>query len=173
MTVVQGILLGGFWVGIGLCLLFNLGRNRQPALGWGAFLLGLICLIIWVLSMPRTPSEKKDVPTMETVSSVSFSELYHAYKENEIVADDIYKGNRYQVTGEIVGISNDGLLNIGGGATLTVNVELDEAIVVLIATFEKGQIESLKSVKVGDTITFAGKCLSYGSWSECELILEE
>ena len=38
--------------------------------------------------------------------------------------------------------------------------------------FEKEQEENLKSVKVGDTITFEGKCLDAGNWTECELIVE-
>ena len=40
------------------------------------------------------------------------------------------------------------------------------------AKFDKNQEESLKTINVGDTITFEGKCLSAGSWSECKLIVD-
>lgn len=135
-----------------------------------------VCTVIIMsalLSTSLVESETSVTEESPKVDTASFDEIYHAYKENEIVADEAYKGNRYRVTGKIAGISNDGLLNLGGGATLTLNVELDNVIVVLIASFDETQIESLKSVKVGDTTTFTGKCLSYGSWSDCELVLEE
>ena len=38
--------------------------------------------------------------------------------------------------------------------------------------FDKEQEENLKTVKVGDTFTFEGKCLDAGNWSECELVVE-
>lgn len=173
MTPFLWVLVGGFVSGIVLLILFSVGKKKRPVGILVSLILSVVCMGGFILDISLNPYKNGNIPAEEEVSTISFSELYRAYKENEIVADETYKGNRYRVTGEIVGISNDGLLNMGGGATLTVNVELDEVIVVLIATFEKGQIESLKSVKVGDTITFAGKCLSYGSWSECELILEE
>ena len=59
-----------------------------------------------------------------------------------------------------------------GGAMLTLETKVDNTIVFFYAEFEKEQEENLKSVKVGDTITFEGKCLSSGSWSECEMIVE-
>ena len=50
--------------------------------------------------------------------------------------------------------------------------KVDNTIVFFYAEFEKEQEENLKSVKVGDTITFEGKCLDAGNWTECELIVE-
>lgn len=132
-----------------------------------------VCTVIIASALLSTSLVESETSVTEEIGTASFDEIYHAYKENEIVADEAYKGNRYQVTGKIAGISNDGLLNLGGGATLTLNVDLDNVIVVLIASFDETQIESLKSVKVGDTTTFIGKCLSYGSWSDCELVLED
>lgn len=173
MTSFLWIMLGGFGLGIVFLILFSIGKKKHPVGILVSLILAAVCMGGFILDISLNPYKNGYVPPEEEVSAVSFSELYRAYKENEIVADEEYKGNRYLVTGEIAGISNDGLLNLGGGATLTINVELGEVIVVLIATFDKDQIESLKSVKVGDTITFAGKCLSYGSWSDCELILEE
>lgn len=123
-------------------------------------------------SMESSPSESEP-QTSEVSSAVgtaTFDEIYHAYKENELVADDLYQYNRYRVTAKINGMTNDGLFNLTGGATLTLETKVDNTIVFFYAEFEKGQEENLKTVKVGDTITFEGKCLDAGNWSECELV---
>lgn len=109
-------------------------------------------------------------PLTNEVGTATFDEIYRAYKDNELVADDMYKHNRYQITAKIDGMTNDGLFNLTGGATLTLETKVDNTIVVFYAEFEKEQEENLKTVKVGDTITFEGKCLDAGNWSECELV---
>jgi hypothetical protein len=115
-------------------------------------------------SEPQTSEETSEVGT------ATFDEIYQAYKENELVADDLYQYNRYRVTAKINGMTNDGLFNLTGGATLTLEAKVDNTIVFFYAEFEKEQEENLKTVKVGDTITFEGKCLDAGNWSECELV---
>lgn len=55
-------------------------------------------------------------------------------------------------------------------ATLTMETTVDNTIVFFYASFEKEQEEALKSLDVGDEITFEGECLSAGTWIECELI---
>ena len=111
-------------------------------------------------------------PEDEVDTSVSFEEIYHEYKQNELRADDTYQGNRYRITAEINGMETGGLLNLTGGAVLTMQIQVDNTIVFFYAEFEKDQEEALKSVNVGDTITFEGKCLSAGSWTDCVLITE-
>ena len=112
-------------------------------------------------SMESSPSESEPQTSEETsaVGTATFDEIYHAYKENELVADDLYQYNRYRVTAKINGMTNDGLFNLTGGATLTLETKVDNTIVFFYAEFEKEQEENLKTVKVGDTITFEGKCL--------------
>ena len=168
MTPFLWILAGGFLLGIVLMIVFGIAKKQAGVTA--GICLAVVCSICFIIDITVEPYKNGYTPPSEEIGATSFSEIYQAYKENEIVADDQYKGNRYQVTGEIAGISNDGLLNIGGGATLTINIELENVIVVAIATFKKDQVESLKTVKVGDTVTFTGKCLSYGSWSECKLV---
>lgn len=123
-------------------------------------------------SMESSPVESEPQTSEETsvVGTATFDEIYHAYKENELVADDLYQYNRYRVTAKINGMTNDGLFNLTGGATLTLETKVDNTIVFFYAEFEKEQEENLKTVKVGDTITFEGKCLDAGNWSECELV---
>ena len=134
-----------------------------------------ICTVVLVSAlMNPSPSESEPQTAEETseVGTATFDEIYYAYKENELVADDLYQYNRYRVTAKINGITNDGLFNMNGGAMLTLETKVDNTIVFFHAEFEKEQEENLKSVKVGDTITFEGKCLDAGNWSECELIME-
>lgn len=131
------------------------------------------CVAILMLpSMESSHGESEPQTSEETsaVGTATFDEIYHAYKENELVADDLYQYNRYRVTAKINGMSNDGLFNLTGGATLTLETKVDNTIVFFYAEFEKEQEENLKTVKVGDTITFEGKCLDAGNWSECELV---
>lgn len=131
-----------------------------------------------VLPMPKKSTEqktgssesKKPEPTTEPVdTSVTFDEIYRAYKENELVANDTYRYNRYRITARINGMNTGGLLNLTGGATLTMEKKVGNTIVFFYAEFEKEQEEALKQVKVGDTITFEGECIGRSGFTDCEL----
>lgn len=133
------------------------------------------CVAILMLPPMESSSAESEPQTSEDTSAVgtaTFDEIYQAYKENELVADDLYQHNRYRVTAKINGMTNDGLFNLTDGATLTLETKVDNTIVFFYAEFEKEQEENLKTVKVGDTITFEGKCLDAGNWSECELVTQ-
>lgn len=123
-------------------------------------------------------AEKKSDTGGEIVSSqivdesVTFDEIYSAYKENELRADDVYKNNRYRISAKVNGMSTGGLSNLTGGATLTMELQVDSTIVFFYAEFEKEQEDALKTINVGDTITFEGECLSAGTWVNCELVTE-
>lgn len=117
--------------------------------------------------------ETTEQPTTKptpTEPEVTFDKIYEAYERNELVADDLYKGNRYKVTGTIVTITNDGIYNLTGGAMLAMTVRVGDTQVYFYATFDKEQEEALKQVVVGDTITFEGTCSSAGSWYDCEIV---
>lgn len=115
------------------------------------------------------PQTTDDEPTVETVP-VNFSDIYREFKSNELRAEEKYQFNRYQITARVNGMSTSGMSNLTGGATLTMETTVDDTIVFFYAEFEKEQEQALKSINVGDTVTFEGQCLSAGSWSECELI---
>jgi len=117
-------------------------------------------------------SESEETQISNVDTSVTFDEIYTAYKENELRADDTYKNNRYRITAKVNGMATGGLLNMTGGATLTMEIRVDSTIVFFYAEFEKEQEEALKTINVGDTITFEGECLSAGTWVECELVTE-
>ena len=146
---------------------------------WVAVLIGLLFLIkkgIGFMSEAKDSLQGEEATssaeTDYTVTdlNVSFEEIYTAYKDNELLADDLYKDNRYQITAKINGMETGGLMNMTGGATLTMEVQVDDTIVFFLAEFEKEQEEALKEVSVGDTIVFEGTCLNAGSWKDCELV---
>lgn len=117
-----------------------------------------------------TEPETQSTEPSETVDlSVTYDDIYLAYKENELVANDTYRYNRYRITAKINGMATGGLLNLTGGATLTMEKRVGNTIVFFYAEFEKEQEEALKQVKVGDTITFDGKCVGKGGFVDCEI----
>lgn len=119
-------------------------------------------------------SAAKDSETVSTDSSekvdssVTFAEIYREFKRNELNAKDLYNGNRYMITAKVNGMVTGGLLNLTGGATLTMELQVDNTVVFFTAEFEKEQEENLKQISVGDTITFIGTCYG-GSFTDCEL----
>lgn len=121
---------------------------------------------------PETETKVDESTTEETTESidisVTYDEIYREFKRNELNAKDLYNNNRYQITAKINGMETGGLLNLTGGATLTMEYKVDNTIVFFLAEFEKEQEESLKQISVGDTITFIGTCYD-GTFSDCEL----
>ena len=133
----------------------------------------IVFVILMVIIMVTAMSNKDDeqAPAKEDqYTPASFEETHQAYEDNELVADDLYKGRRYEVTATINGMETGGLMNMTGGATLTMEKKIGNTIVVFLAEFERDQEEALKNIKVGDEITFEGTCYSAGSWSDCELV---
>ena len=159
-------------------------RKRPSAKTWSLvfiisfFVLGIIFFMFRFGDTPSNAEIKEKESAESTISeqtvdeNVSFDEIYHAYKENELRADDVYKNNRYMITAKVNGIETGGLFNLTGGATLTLETKVGSTTVFFTAEFEKEQEESLKTISVGDTITFSGECLSAGTWINCELILD-
>lgn len=159
-------------------------RKKPSTKVWAIVLGSSLVLLVTVFCMFRfmdvqskaqietNKNAESDVNSSVIDESVTFDEIYRAYKENELRADDVYQYNRYRITAKINGMETGGLLNLTGGATLTMEKQVDSTIVYFIAEFEKDQEESLKTISVGDTITFEGECLSVGTWEDCELILD-
>lgn len=134
---------------------------------WAILVIGIGVVVYNIVDFDKEPEVWSSY-----IEDVSFDEIYHAYKENELRADDTYKNNRYIITAKVNGMATGGLFNLTGGATLTMEKKVGNTIVFFYAEFEKEQEEKLKTINVGDTITFGGECLSAGSWIECEIITE-
>lgn len=169
-----------------LVLIVQNARKRPSAKVWGVvftLLLLLFSIMFCMFRFSDVPSssqieerkvaeskveqtEKQDTDTVDT--SVAFADIYREFKRNELNAKDLYNGNRYQITAEINGISSSGLLNLTGGATLTMKEQVNGTIVFFTAEFEKEQEDTLKELSVGDTITFIGTCYG-GNFTDCEI----
>lgn len=165
-----------------LFIVFAIARKPNAATVFGvAAIIGIVGIVAMVAIMKAQQDYlNKDAgeATVESVQegtqnavdlSVTFDEIYKAYKENELVADDLYQYNRYQITAKISGMETGGLLNLTGGATLTMEKRVGNTAVFFYAEFEKEQEEALKKVKVGDTITFDGNCIGKGGFTDCEI----
>ena len=128
---------------------------------------GSVALIVTILCIPS--GDGKTQP--EVTEPLNFTECYYAYKENELKADDIYKGNRYSLTVKVRDIKDtDGsLLYWDDEVIVGFEIKVDDVTVVGEAVFEKDQRDFLKKINVGDTVTFVGECQSVGVWIGCEL----
>lgn len=97
-----------------------------------------------------------------------FLEIYNAFEENELVANDTYKGNRYTMFGTIETITEEGLANQVFneiGVTITLKANGDEYL--LFCKFEESERDKLKRYVPGDAIKFNGVCVKWGSWNDC------
>lgn len=174
MTIFLWIMAAGFVIGIIFGIIFRL-TNKQ-VLCMVSLAISFVCCMSFVIDIAIDPVKNKEnnqenqENTATYIEGVDFSEIYKAYEENELRAKDIYKNNRYRITAKVNKITTDGLFNLTGGATLTMELKVDNTIVFFYAEFEKDQEEELKTINVGDTITFEGKCLSAGTWSDCKII---
>ena len=128
-----------------------------------------------ITTIPKLPKDDENTEPSVTESnptepSVTYKDIYKAFQSNELVAEELYKGNRYQITASIYEIYAGGLLGWSDGVTLWMQTNVEGRLVWFYADFDKNQKESLKKVVVGDIITFEGTCVSESNWKKCELI---
>lgn len=175
MTTFLWILTGGVVLGIIGLIIFSRRKKPRPVGIMLSLCLAIACAIMFVVDISVEPVKtiNNQQPTQDTVgdevdASVAFVDIYREFKRNELNAKDLYNGNRYQITAEINGMSSIGLLNLTGGATLTMKEQVDGTIVFFTAEFEKEQESALKELSVGDTITFTGTCYG-GNFTDCEI----
>ena len=134
-------------------------------------IIGLISLFSSLLLIPKGGYKNNSVDNAPVAADINFTECYYAYKENELRADDTYKGNRYRLTAQVRDIQSTAgsLLYWDDEVIVEFEIVVDNTIVVGEALFYKDQTDSLKDISVGDTITFIGECRSAGAWINCEL----
>ena len=137
----------------------------------GGIFITVVGVAILFSSLLFIPEKDVDNSQSVVVEKLDFAECYYSYKENELRADDTYKGNRYSLTVQVRDIqsTDDSLLYWDDEVIIEFEVIVDNTHVVGEALFEKEQKDSLKNINVGDTITFIGECQSVGAWINCEL----
>ena len=111
-----------------------------------------------------TTTRPPETTTMEP--PVTFEEIYLAYKNNELRADEEYGGNRYIITAEVENISE----GWWGYYSVTLSIRAAGRECYLFCTFEKDQREALIEFNEGDQLTFEGTCESWGNWDDCVVV---
>lgn len=97
-----------------------------------------------------TPEKHK-----EEAIKITATELYQAYNDNEVGADEKYKGKLIEVTGVISDIGKD-LLD-----TPYVSIKTDDIIGTVQCMFSKDDASLLANLKKDEQITIRGKCKGY------------
>lgn len=94
-------------------------------------------------------------PSVEVAIQITATDLLAAYEENQVNADNQYKGKLLEVTGIIDDIGKDILDDV----YITVN-DGDEYSFTSVQCFfkDKGEIEKVTGLKSGSEITIIGKC---------------
>ena len=99
-----------------------------------------------------TTQQKTPTPTpKEAVVKVTATELYAAYKANEIAADDQYKGKTLEVTGIVDSIGKDIL------DTPYIQLEGGNSFSGVQCMLSKDESSKAASVKKGQKITLQGR----------------
>lgn len=164
--IVLALLGGGFVVTLIGSVLWSLKKKGGIVIA----VIGAIILFSSLLFIPE--GDNAPEPTIPA-EAVLISEVKAEYDKNTLAADDLYKGNRYRITGTIESIGDGGLNGVFGELSVTVIVEEGENNYYLWCTFdEETQRDALSKLTMGDTITFEGTCESWGNWHDCELVEE-
>ena len=141
-------------------------RKKPSTKAWAIVLGSSLVLLIAVFCMFRfmDVQSKAQIETNKTTESdessavvdesVTFDEIYRAYKENELRADDVYQYNRYRITAKVNGMETGGLLNMTSGGKYNMEKKGDSKDGFLLAGFEKKQENRLKTISVGVEKTF-------------------
>lgn len=92
----------------------------------------------------------EEKPKEETIT-ISASDLYSAYNDNEIAADQKYKGKQLEVSGTVQDIGKDIFDSI------YVTLETAELMGSIQVYFEKGQEDAIAALSKGQELTVVGK----------------
>lgn len=138
-------------------------KSRKPWLKWTlGILIAFIVLAVVAgddngktvtdtSSQTPQPEQKKTIEEEKAIS-VSAIQFYKAYEENEVAADNKYKGKKIEITGKVESINkdiaDDVYVVLSGGEFMGVSCHLQEA--GKAAELKKGQKITL--VGVGGTM---------------------
>lgn len=101
------------------------------------------------------PSEASPSPSVEPTIQITATDLLAAYEENQVNADNQYKGKLLEVTGIIDDIGTD----IMDDVYVTINNGDEYAFTCVQCFFKnKDEIAKVSNLKPGSEITIVGKC---------------
>lgn len=123
------------------------------------------------LEFQREQEKKEREQKIRDDASALFHEIRAAYKNNELSADDTYKGNRYTIVGEFDGANEDGIFpSLLNEINITVKIMDGNTVCYVFCSFDKEEWrDRLAELNKGDEMIIEGECYSWGSWNNCEL----
>lgn len=117
-------------------------------------------------SKPKRSSSNSEKTTV--VTTIDFDTVYKEYKANEVRAEETYGKKRYRVVGNVNALTDDGLMNLMGGVTMTLTRKVGNTTVFFFASFPKDQKEKIMQINAGDDITIVGEMRNLNFFS-CEI----
>lgn len=112
----------------------------------------------------NTDGADKKIVAVDTTTG--YRKIYDAFCENELVAKEAYKGNRYRISGEI-----DSIDSVGNEGCLVIAVDVGDVFPVWVyAYFDKSETESLKALKSGQQVSVDGECTGKITFDHCALV---
>lgn len=117
-------------------------------------------------SKPKKSSSS--TASSNTVTTLDFDTVYKEYKSNEVRAEERYGKKKYRVTGNVNALTDDGLMNLMGGVTVTLTRKVGNTTVYFFCSFPKDQKSKIMQINTGDDITIVGEMRNMNFFS-CEL----
>lgn len=117
-------------------------------------------------SKPKMSNSNSEKTTV--VTTIDFDTVYKEYKANEVRAEETYGKKRYRVVGNVNALTDDGLMNLMGGVTVTLTRKVGNTTVFFFASFPKDQKEKIMQINAGDDITIVGEMRNLNFFS-CEI----
>lgn len=117
-------------------------------------------------SKPKRSNSNSEKTTV--VTTIDFDTVYKEYKANEVRAEETYGKKRYRVVGNVNALTDDGLMNLMGGVTVTLTRKVGNTTVFFFASFQKDQKEKIMQINAGDDITIVGEMRNLNFFS-CEI----
>ncbi len=135
-------------------------KKKKPGCLIAAGVVAAIILLAAII--PKGDSEPKPVSTSantespepsEVPISVTASDLYNQYDENEVNADKLYKDKMLQVSGVI-----DSVTVTFGQIQVIVTDGQQWSLVMVYCDFEDDQSDAVSALKKGNNVIIQGRC---------------
>lgn len=123
-----------------------------------------ICVVVFALIMGILFGEEEPAVNASSQESITYievtaDELYLAYDNNEVAADEAYKGKYVKVTGVVTEISSSGTFT---QACILLNAESSYFLGDVQCNFSDDAVaKKIAEINKGQTVTVKGKCAGF------------
>lgn len=115
-------------------------------------LVALFVLLAVASDDTKDPKHDQKVRTAPTVANVTATQLFSEYRENEVAADEKYKGKSVVVTGEVESIGKDIT------DTMYVTLKTKSSVFGIQAFFSDAHKSTVASMKKGQRLSVKCQC---------------